>query len=317
MNINKLSLILLATVLLNGCGGGGSIVVPDNPIAPPVAPPVAPVYTIDELTNGKSHSFSAVSHSITYTLLDGKLNSVNMGNNKIGSTTIAIKAGAGTAYNDGLSSIQAIDSDTGSNITIIDGNSGDHIDFSAPEMKRITAYNSDERINTHRRSVRSWDYQTFGFWSIYANGVAGNFSIGSTTHPSLIPTTGVATYDGEQFGALAWENGASIDVREIESDFFATANFDAKSLDIRTSNSRINPHDPDQYVSNIDNLSGALTYAPNTNLFSGAVTTNRGWSGNATGRFYGPNAEEIGGIIQAKGPGSLDLLLTGFGAKKN
>jgi hypothetical protein len=40
-----------------------------------------------------------------------------------------------------------------------------------------------------------------------------------------------------------------------------------------------------------------LTYAGTTNSFSGNLTTASGLTGNSTGQFYGPNAEELGGVF--------------------
>lgn len=313
----KLLLLLSILLLLTGCGGGGGGGGGSASI------PVTPVYTIDQLTDGVSGSFSTIAHSADYSVASGGPVSWNLNQNNSDTTVVTIKAGAGTSYNDGVSSISLTDTNTGASISLVDSNSGDSIDFSAPDTKRITAYNSNDRINHHRRSTQSWDYQSFGFWNTYGdittsliNGSAGNFSFGSATHPSLIPATGTATYTGEQFGVKTWADGAITYAREVESDFTANANFADRSIAVSTSNSRINPHDSNEYASTAVNFSGDLTYSSSANLFSGTVTTNEGWSGTATGRFYGPNAEELGGVAQIKGSGSVDILASGFGAKR-
>jgi len=43
-------------------------------------------------------------------------------------------------------------------------------------------------------------------------------------------------------------------------------------------------------------MSGTLSYLANSNTFTGTVTDNGGRTGSATGRFYGPTANEVGGV---------------------
>jgi hypothetical protein len=50
-------------------------------------------------------------------------------------------------------------------------------------------------------------------------------------------------------------------------------------------------------------MTGTLNYASGSNQFSGAISTDGGMTGSATGRFYGPAAQEIGGTFSATGPG--------------
>jgi hypothetical protein len=53
------------------------------------------------------------------------------------------------------------------------------------------------------------------------------------------------------------------------------------------------------------NLSGTAQYSIGTNQFVVPVTTaNSQLSGNANGRFYGPAAQEIGGVYNLTGSGA-------------
>jgi hypothetical protein len=61
-----------------------------------------------------------------------------------------------------------------------------------------------------------------------------------------------------------------------------------------------------------DNISGTLSYASGSGIFSGDVSTSLGPTGTATGRFYGPNANEIGGVISVQD--NLAVIAMGFGA---
>jgi hypothetical protein len=46
------------------------------------------------------------------------------------------------------------------------------------------------------------------------------------------------------------------------------------------------------------------------------TTANTQLTGTATGRFYGPLAEEIGGVYSLNGAGPLQSMGGGFGGKK-
>lgn len=63
------------------------------------------------------------------------------------------------------------------------------------------------------------------------------------------------------------------------------------------------------------NLSGALTWNPGENVFRGTVS-NATHSGNAAGRFYGPTANELGGVLHARTPDGQSAVQGSFGAAK-
>jgi hypothetical protein len=50
-------------------------------------------------------------------------------------------------------------------------------------------------------------------------------------------------------------------------------------------------------------MTGTLTYSAGANQFTGNVATTGGLTGTATGRFYGPTAQEIGGTFGIAGAG--------------
>jgi hypothetical protein len=63
-------------------------------------------------------------------------------------------------------------------------------------------------------------------------------------------------------------------------------------------------------------LTGTLTYAPGSSQFIGPVTSGNGLSGNANGRFYGPAAQEIGGVYSLTGIDPLMRMLGAFGGRR-
>ena len=63
-------------------------------------------------------------------------------------------------------------------------------------------------------------------------------------------------------------------------------------------------------------LSGSLSWAAGVNNFSGQVQTrDANLNGSASGRFYGPTAQEIGGTYQLGGAG-VSRMVGGFGGKQ-
>jgi len=60
-----------------------------------------------------------------------------------------------------------------------------------------------------------------------------------------------------------------------------------------------------------------LSYTAGTNSFAGDVTNGGSLSGTSTGRFYGPSAEELGGVfILQAGSGIPETYGGAYGAKK-
>jgi hypothetical protein len=48
----------------------------------------------------------------------------------------------------------------------------------------------------------------------------------------------------------------------------------------------------------------------------GTLTTSGGLSGNSTGQFYGPNAEELGGVFFLKAGSGVESYRGAYGAKQ-
>jgi len=83
----------------------------------------------------------------------------------------------------------------------------------------------------------------------------------------------------------------------------ATANFGTRSIAFATSNTATSTDLISSTANSNLNMSGTLTYSAGVNQFTGSVTTvgggpsNAAMSGTATGKFYGPTAQEIGGTF--------------------
>lgn len=155
-----------------------------------------------------------------------------------------------------------------------------------------------------------WDYQTFGSWETYQNNnvdTFGSFSAGAPTAGNNIPVSGTATYSGLTTGLFDGQTGFYV----TKSDLTVNADFGARTLGFSTTNTR-------EYSNNTPNtglnMLGTLTYSSGSNSFSGIVNTNNGLSGTADGQFYGPRAEELGGVFYTQGGG--EEYIGAFGARQ-
>ncbi len=160
-----------------------------------------------------------------------------------------------------------------------------------------------------------WNYQSFGIWTTGAgtgSGTHGAMSAGAETAGSAIPTAGTATYTGYAGGRYVnaigqyWFTGANMS---------ADANFTTRSIAFSTTGTTVTPDLVAQTANNNLNMTGTLSYSAATNNITGNITTTGGLTGTVTGRFYGPSAQEIGGVFSASS-GSLEKYGGAFGGKR-
>ncbi|MCW5620011.1 MAG: transferrin-binding protein-like solute binding protein [Burkholderiales bacterium] len=169
----------------------------------------------------------------------------------------------------------------------------------------------------------NWNYQSFGIWSVPGGSVSA-MSYGAPTPVSAIPTTGTATYTGSLRGGYVSKGGemlngdpvAAGDRFGVLADLTANVDFGAgtRTVDISTSNTKLEDQSNDQFNDPSFDLSGSLIITPGQNLFEGVVTNGRGMSGDAAGKFYGPSHSELGGTMHLTGPNGS--MVGAFGAKR-
>lgn len=143
-----------------------------------------------------------------------------------------------------------------------------------------------------------WDYQSFGIWADASNPSTpsiGVLSAGAATSGAAIPTSGTATYTGMAGGIYV---DSSDNTYLTYADLTIGANFGTRQLTFNTSGT--SDLDTDASMSGL-NISGTLSYSSGTNAFSGTVTSANSMTGTADGRFYGPSAQEIGGVFFVDG----------------
>jgi len=164
-----------------------------------------------------------------------------------------------------------------------------------------------------------WNYQSFGVWmkDVSPNSFeAGAISAGAATPGSAVPTLSSATFTGHAGGFYFDGAGGRF---ATDAQMSAVTNFQSRNIDFSTTGTLLTPLGgtaPSTLDPSTLNLSGNLNYAAGTSQFSGNVNTpNSTLKGSASGQFYGPNAQEIGGIYGLTSPDG-QRMLGGFGGKR-
>ena len=168
-----------------------------------------------------------------------------------------------------------------------------------------------------------FDYQTYGTWATGAGtgrGEVGALTGGFRTLVADIPTQGIAVYNGETGGRFVEDLLTSGDYGWTQSDFTATADFANREISVATANTTTYDNNGNTELNVIDfDINGTLNYNAGFNGFQGVVTNGANLSGTMTGQFYGPSAEEMGGVFALSDPngnGSIAAYMGGFGAKR-
>jgi hypothetical protein len=165
--------------------------------------------------------------------------------------------------------------------------------------------------------VTGWNYQSFGVWGtvdlVGPNWQLGAVSAGNPTSGGSLPTTGTATFTGLASGIYIDLLGK---LNATVAGMSAAVNFGSRTIQLSTSNTTFGTSNTGTRTDNGLNLSGTLSYTQGVNSFSGPVQTqNMLLSGQGAGRFYGPAAEEIGGVYSLQGTG-VSRMIGGFGGKR-
>ncbi len=182
----------------------------------------------------------------------------------------------------------------------------------SPQIIGASNFNSNALLANP--SSAGWDYQTFGVWETGLDTNQGSFgamSVGTPTAGSAIPSSGSATFVGSVAGS--WVNTTGVG-HAVLADLTVNADFANQSLSFLTANTRTSV-DWKTFTANDGlTLSGTLKYSPGTNGFSGTLTSTSGLTGNSTGQFYGPSAQELGGVFFLQGNG--ETYTGAYGAKQ-
>ena len=167
-------------------------------------------------------------------------------------------------------------------------------------------------------AVAGWNYQTFGYFvgsgSIETD--KGYQSIGIPT--ANLPTQGGAEYKGIATGEYVDNNTAY----QLSANSRVYANFAERKLNFTTDNTQRHAILPTgglaapQDAANL-NLRGVAAWDAGKADFSGvAVSQDDSLTGKVHGRFYGPDAAEVGGVFGLQNSDKSQTLIGGFGGKR-
>jgi hypothetical protein len=311
--LHRGALWLTTIVVLGGCGGGGG---GEQPNLPPVAQPftswsavqpnskvtaqgtsqtMAATFTVD--TNGNVTVTSPPSFSV-----DTSASSATLtfdANSKL--TGLQINTPAGSVSWDS---------------TLLGGGS-----VSCSNGVCTASRGSSEAVTIDPYFV-GWNYQSFGVWQTgpTTSGTFGAMSFGAPTPVSGLPSVppGVTlTYTGLTAGIYVAANGQ---LSGTSANMSAIVDFNNRSVAFTTSQTTLSTPSGTLTARPELNLIGTLTYPNGSAQFTGTVNTNTidpnfQLHGNATGRFYGPAAQEIGGVYNLKGTG-VQSMGGAFGGKQ-
>ena len=295
----NIAIIGVTAILLSGCGGSGSTaIVPTSDM------------TFADLTYGQQYEFDAVSQSFSYTQNSAWTHLTSL--NPYSHSTTSTEFTFGTDSNGNIDYARVEDNQTGVDFAI--SGTDKFTNVSDTEGVFLDAETETEYLLIANLSETIFEYQTFGVWSKAVSGSSehgGVMSTGISTPVSGIPTSGTATYNGVALGFITDDDGK---IGGVTGEFTAVAEFSNRSLAMSTTNTII-AFPSEEAIDGLD-MTGTLSYTSGSGVFSGNVLTDNGFTGSATGRFYGPNAEEIGGVILIQGPNNLAAAALGFGAKK-
>ena len=172
-------------------------------------------------------------------------------------------------------------------------------------------------VNPAVTDTINYNYQTFGFWTGAEDfgdntwsGYLRAMSVGTPTAGVSIPTSGNSTFRGYTTGVF---HEPSV-IRVTASELIINADHLTRNVTFVTTNT-YKGNGNTRISADELNMTGSLTYTPATNTITGGAVTANGMAGSASGRFYGPSADEIGGVFLLD-DGSITSYIGSFGGKQ-
>jgi hypothetical protein len=308
----KVLTVAIVSMFLSACGGGGGS---DGTVpATPTTPTGTPFTSWSAVTAGSTVVVPGMSQEVTWAgvPVTGPVTSI--------STPTAVDTAA-SSFTETLNSSGAITkvvitSPTGS--VTFDTAAGDTIGSLAIDPTINAAVNSaGTSIALAADPIdQLWNYQSFGVWETgmgTGSGSAGVMSVGAPTAGAAIPTSGTAIFTGKLGGIYVDAAGNNF---VTASALSVNANFATRTLSLSSTGTIKSPDLVATSSASNLNLTGTLTYAAGTNSFYGPLTNGGTLSGNSTGRFYGPSAQELGGVFILKAGSGIETYGGAYGAKR-
>lgn len=310
----KLSLLSTIAVTLSACGGGGTSG-GSGPVVTAPPPPTPPVTftSFSELPLNRSVEISGQSREGTVGVSDTRAHLENFSEPTVGNASVEVTISSGRLIDeisiDGRLSDVDFSSTEDSLFNLqIDGQDVAVLAVS-PDLEDQALYANPDKLG--------FEYQSFGVWGeglvLGQTANYGAISAGAVTQGSSIPTSGTATFTGVAGGiytsrtanTFRYASLATFDVdfvnREIDMSTAGTVLVEINTENVQTTS--------------ILNITGTMTFAEGSPSFSGQLTASNGFfplTGEGSGSFYGPEAQELGGTFFLT-DGGIQNLVGGFG----
>jgi hypothetical protein len=295
MSLSKKLMILSAPLVLAACGGGGGGGGAGS------SSTLAPFVKWSSVAAGSTYVISGDSMQGTYTWNSGtdRITAITRGAQQTGATFTE------TFNSNGIVQSVRIQTASGTDISFARGTDTFGVLLINNDINAVISADQTRYALAPEPTRMGWEYQSFGIWVTGAgtgSGTYGAASVGVATAGSSVPTTGTATFTGYTGGRAVANDGSYV---FTSSNMSAVTNFATRSIAFTTSNTATTADLLRQSSVSSLNMSGTLTYSAGSNQFTGNVSTTGGMTGTATGRFYGPTAQEIGGTFGVTGAGVL------------
>ena len=203
---------------------------------------------------------------------------------------------------------------------------GTNPSFGSYQQVELTS--SDGKQHAKLVNADKFNYQTFGVWDNFTSSTPQNksrnfgiFNTGTATPLSVLSSkTGTASFTGDAYGInlenFSINSTQSYNNIETTSTVALTANFSNRTGTINFTNSTASRGSVDLSATEaaVFDMSGKLGWDNSNSLFTGSLRRANGETGTLNGRFYGPNADEAGGVFKTSG--STGNYIGVFGAKK-
>jgi hypothetical protein len=293
--------IFLLTACVGGGGGSGSAIVGGGGPAPFTKwSDITPVTTIAASGISQDASYTAPAPTFVLTSL------TDHGTSSASTATITYGAGG---------SVERISINTPHTSLTWDQANGDIFTPSPSAIAVLDPLRTKFGVALEP-TFFGWDYQTYGIWETgrgLGSGDIGAISVGAPTAGSAIPVTGVATFTGRSSGMYI--NATGTEDYITDGLITVNANFVTRTLGLATTGTvKMDTMTLATTVAPNLDMTGTLTYEAGANSFTGPVTAT-GLAGKSTGQFYGPNAEELGGVFSLTGAG-FESHAGAYGAKR-
>jgi hypothetical protein len=291
-------------LLLSACGGGGGGAVSSAPPTTLVTTPLTKWSDVQGTTNVEA---KGVGKQLPYTY-----DTVNRRISGISDTATDTAVRAVFMFEDSLLTQVTIDS--GGSLA------GGPTSVLAADQDFVMAVsnttNNSSKAVVSNPTSGAWNYQSFGVWENglnTTNRTVGVFSVGNNTG-TAIPVSGEATFTGKVIGSYINPLGQG---NTVLADLNVGVDWGAKSLSFTTTNTQISSNPTTVAFSlapSLDMTNQTLIYSGTANGFSGTLTTEGGLFGDTTGQFYGPDAEELGGVFALSSSTSVETYSGAYGA---